>query len=704
MLISLKNQTHLTYCISLALLFLVFSLKAQKEISKNDSILNPLSEVIITGIIPNKKLHTSSKNIQVLTKENLETGNGFEYSAILNKVPGVFMQSGALNTNRITIRGIGARSPFGTTSIRTYFGEIPLTDGNGNSAIEDWELGNLSHIEIHKGPAASSFGVGLGGTIILQPDYGKLNSTKLIAESTYGSFGLQRSLLKGSISNTKTTTNFVYSNTKSDGYRENNNYDRQTFTLTSLLNVSKKDSLQFLGNYTNLKAFIPSSVNFDTYINNPKSAATTWSESQGFEDFYSVLVGLSWKHSFTSSVQLSTSIFTSVKENNEPRPFNILKDNTNTYGIRSRLTGELSKNTQWGIGGELFYDEANIRTFENNYLDFPIGTGSVQGNLLTNFDEQRIYYNLFAEFSYDFHRKWSITSGLNFNQTSYNINDEFNLGLENSSGEYNFSPIVSPKIGLLFKPNTHISYSASISHGFAPPTTEETLLPEGNINPNLKPEKGWNFEIGTRFSFFNNRLNGDLNMYMLYVSDLLVTRRAENDALFAINAGKTNHLGIEGTINYTLYKSQQLSASSFVNYSIYQYRFDDFVDNENDFSGNKLTGVPSGVFNSGISIKTTLGIYGNLNYQYVGRIPANDSNSVYSDAYQLTNTQLGFQFEPYKKLNFKAFVGINNIFNTKYVSQLQVNASGFGGSAPRYYYAGNPINYYGGLSLTYHIK
>ena len=684
--------------------FTVFVIPFFVNAQKKDTITNPLSEVIITSISPNKKLNTSAENIQFLTKENLKAGNGFDYSSVLNKVPGVFMQSGALNTNRITIRGIGARSPFGTTSIRAYFGEIPLTDGNGNSVIEDWELGSISNIEIHKGPAASSFGVGLGGTIILRPDYEELNSNKVTIENTSGSFGLQRLLIKAGISNAKAATNLVYSCTKSNGYRENNNYNRQTFTATSLLNISKKDTLQFLGNYTNLKAFIPSSVNLDTYNSNPKSAATTWKNAQGFEDFYSILGGLSWKHSFTPSTQLSSTIFTSVKENNEPRPFNILKENTHAFGIRSRLTRKRSKKTQWGIGGELFYDKANIRTFENKYSEFPIGTGSIQGALLSNLNEQRIYYNLFGELSYTFHKKWNLSAGINQNQTGYIIKDQFNTGSESNSGNYIFNPILSPKIGLLYTPNTHVNFLASISHGFAPPTTEETLLPEGNINPNLKPERGWNFEIGSRFAFFKNRLYGDLSIYLLKVADLLVSRRAENEELFAINAGKTNHLGIEGNLNYTIYNSKPLNITGFSNYSIYQYYFDNFVDNDTNFSGNKLTGIPSGVFNSGIIMKTILGIYGNISYQYVGRIPSNDSNSVYNNAYQLVNAQLGFQLEPYKKLNLKAFVGINNILNTKYVSQLQVNASGFGGNAPRYYYAGNPENYYGGINLSYLIK
>ena len=698
---SLKKNLS-SFTLKLTLLSIVFTPFIGNS-QKKDSIASALSEIIITNIIPNKKLEASAENVQVLTKENLNIGNELNYESVLNKVPGVFMQTGSLNTNRITIRGIGARSPFGTTSIRAYFGEIPLTDGNGNSAIEDFELGSISSIEVHKGPSGSSFGVGLGGTIILKPDYGQLNTTKISTQSTFGSFGLVRSLTKAAINTSKTNMQIVYGKTHSDGYRENNRYDRETFTASVAIALSKKDSLQFLGNYTNLKAFIPSSVNLETFLNSPKSAAPTWSDSQGFEDAQSFLGGLSWNHHFSPKVQLHSSIFSTYKENYEPRPFSFLDENTNAYGIRSRLTGVISK-IKWGFGGELFLDKATINTFENRYLDFPIGTGSVQGNQLTGFKENRMYYNLFGEASFTFSKKISLNTGINLNKTSYKIDDSFTVGPENKSGDFNFNSIISPKLGMVYHLAKHFQLNATIAHGFAPPTTEETLLPEGNINPDLKPEKGWNFEIGTRFSLLNNRMNGSLSIYNLKVSDLLVSRRAENDNLFAINAGKTTHLGFEGALNYKLINSLKFSLSSFVNYSIYQYYFNDFIDNQIDFSGNKLTGVPSGVFNSGISINSKMGIFGNISYQYVGRVPANDLNTVFSNTYQLVNAKLGFQLAPFKKIHFKAFAGINNIFDTKYVSQLQVNASGFGGSAPRYYYAGNPVNYYGGLSLSYHIK
>ena len=134
-----------------------------------------------------------------------------------------------------------------------------------------------------------------------------------------------------------------------------------------------------------------------------------------------------------------------------------------------------------------------------------------------------------------------------------------------------------------------------------------------------------------------------------------------------------------------LLTSKKATISTYANTSIYQYTFDEFIDEDSNFSGNKLTGVPSGVFNAGMSFKTKFGLYGNINHQYVGRIPANDANTVFSDSYNLTNSKIGYQHIFHEKLDFNIYFGVNNIFDTKYASQLQVNATGFGGAAPRFF-------------------
>ncbi|NAY91924.1 hypothetical protein GTQ34_08340 [Muricauda sp. JGD-17] len=56
-----------------------------------------------------------------------------------------------------------------------------------------------------------------------------------------------------------------------------------------------------------------------------------------------------------------------------------------------------------------------------------------------------------------------------------------------------------------------------------------------------------------------------------------------------------------------------------------------------------------------------------------------------------------------KRFSLGLNVGVNNIFNTRFAQFVLINAVGFGGSEPRYFYPGNARNYYGGIRLQYRL-
>ena len=665
-----------------------------------------LNEIIINANHIPTTLKKSVSTTNIITKKNIELGNDINISQVLNRIPGVFMQSGVLNTNRLTIRGIGSRNLFGTSKIRAYFKDIPLTNGSGETNIEDFELNTISQINITKGATSSAFGAGLGGTIQLTPINGYLNQTNINSEITFGSFGLFKSTLNFNHGTSKNSFRGIYSNTNSDGFRDNNDYNRKTFTLTSDHFINDKNELTFLGSYIDLKAFIPSSVNQDTFDNNPQSAAFTWSQSQGFEDSQRGIFGLSWNHTYNSRLNQITSVFNSFRNGYEPRPFNILDENTFAFGIRSRLLGGFQifeKPLKYTIGGEYFKDNYQSQTFQNLYQDFPVGTGSVQGIELSNFKQDRNYFNLFFEINYELSEKTTLVAGLNYNQTAYNLEDNFPVSINNpdQSGQFDFNGILSPKIGLSFLISNDISLYSSISQGFSPVSLEETLLPDGQINTDLEPETGWNYEVGTRGGIFDNKLQFNIAAYRLDVRNLLVARRTSQEEFIGVNAGQTLHDGLELSLNSTLINNEILSVNGFFNYSINNYKFEDFIDGDNDFSGNDLTGVPSEIINIGVDFTTKIGFYGNINFQYVGSQPVTDNNSLYSNSYNLINMKIGFKKSISEKLTFNLFYGLDNIFDEKYASQILINATGFGGNQPRYFYPGNPVNYYTGLNINY---
>ena len=667
-----------------------------------------LNEIIINSNHLPRKLKKATTTIQVINTKDIERSNTTDFAPILNRVPGIFMQSGSLNTNRITIRGIGSRNLFGTSKIRAYFKDIPLTNGSGETTIEDFELASIASFEIEKGATSSSYGAGLGGTILLKPQSSYFQDSNIATEFSIGDFGLVKGIVNLNLGFKNNSVRAVFSDTKSDGFRNNNEYNRQTFTINSNHYINQKNELTVLASYVDLKAFIPSSINENDFRNNPEKAAFTWQQSIGFEDANRGILGLTWNYQINDDLKQVTSVFTSFRDALEPRPFNVLQENSFAVGARSRVLGTkkvFNKNMNFTFGGEVFKDTYKVKTFENLYQNFPEGNGSVSGKELSNFKENRTYYNLFLETDYEISSKTTFSVGLNLNQTSYTLEDNFMVSQNDpdQSGDFKFNAILSPKVGLSYLIADNMSVFSSISHGFSPISLAETLLPDGQVNTDLKPETGWNFEMGSRGSFLENKLNYAISLYRLHIKNLVVSRRTAQDEFIGINAGATKHDGLEMSLDYSIFKNKTVSIHPFLSYTLNNFKFEEFIDGENNFSGNELTGVPKQILNVGFDVTSKVGFYGNINYQFVDKMPITDSNSLYSDAYNITNFKVGYSKNINTDLNFNLFFGLNNIFDEKYASQILINATGFGGVTPRYYYPGNPINYFSGVRLNYNL-
>ena len=634
--------------------------------------------------------------------EHLSRDDRTSIEPALNRVTGLLMHSGALNTNRITIRGIGNRSPFGTAKIRAYLDDIPLTSGVGETAIEDVDLSLLENVQVWKGPTASVYGAGLGGMIHMKTKVLKNTPNSFSLRNHWGSYGLNRQVAQFNFTPQTGQSGWAvnYNRLHNDGYRENNQYDREAFTILGKVEVSEKDQFSLIANYTKLKAFIPSSLNQDDYINEPTKAAFTWKQVAGFEDNEKFLFGLGHQHGFLPDtdhdLRLHTSFFSTYKTNYESRPFNILRENSFALGARFRLDYQHLQKTgspRLSVGLESFREQYDWQTFETD--------GGTQDALLSDNQELRTYYNAFAEINIELAEAWSVVGGLNFNETRYELSDLF---LQNGdlSGVYRFASILSPRLGLRYAPQSKVAIFGTISHGFSPPTLEETLSPDGGINPNIQPEKGWNFELGSRGKNIQG-FSYELTVYSMHVKDLLVAQRTALDQYVGINAGKTVHNGLEAYAQYQLFNTDRYRFDLFAGYTFSDYRFEDFVDGEDDYSGNELTGTAPHVLNAGIDLyPEENGFYAHFNARFVDAMPLRDDNSIYSESYLIANTKLGYR-HTFGKWELDLYGGINNLFDEKYASMLLINAGSFGGRAPRYYYPGLPQHYYGGIGLRYKL-
>ncbi|MEQ8714779.1 MAG: TonB-dependent receptor [Cyclobacteriaceae bacterium] len=672
--------------------------------SMNEVGLRPnpilLSAVVIQRLSNEVDLQQYSGALSYLSVKTLEHQDRTIITNALNSQTGIYMHSGTLNTNRITVRGIGARSPFSTNKVRAYFGDIPLTDGIGETTIEDIDMSAIGEVTIFKGPNSSIYGAGLGGAIQLQPDRLTVGTREVYGSIGSGSYGLKRGNVGFQMRSEKHEFRVAYSRQTSDGYRDNNEFERNGVQLNASWHLPKA-SYSLMAYYVNQFAEIPSSLNEDDYLNEPRKAAFTWGAAQGYEDYNKLIAGLTADHELTSRSTLKTTLYTQWRDAYEPRPFNILDEQVFGLGLRSRYQYEMSSLTIINIGFEGYQDQYDWQTYQNLYQDFP-GQGSVQGELLSQFSEQRSFFNGFAEWQQQIADQWSLTAGLNINRTRYELADLISINGADQSGDYSFDWNVSPRVALAYIPSSSMTIYGSVSHGFSPPSLGETLTPEGSINPQIQPETGWSYEVGGRGSFLQDRLGYDISIYSMRIRNLLVAQRVAEDQYVGVNAGSTTHNGLEVGLHALLWSGMSSSAQLSVHGTINDFKFKEFVDGENNYSGNDLTGVPASQWSAGFDMEFLKRCYTRLEFLSVGEMPITDDNSIYSDSYQLVNAVVGWKPVVSDKLGLDLSYRINNLLDEGYASMLAVNAGSFGGTAPRYYYPGLPIFHQVSLKFRWH--
>ena len=381
---------------SFFLLFLCSATAVFGQIKK-DTIA--LSEITLKGSPIKNVLQNTASSVSVITTADINKSDGIILTPVLNKIPGVTMQQGAFNTNRITIRGIGARSQYGTNKIKAYFDGIPLTSGEGETTIDDIDLASIEKIEIIKGPNSTSFGSGLGGVIQLFSRETPLLESFGKSTITFGSFGLLQQRLSAGYSDSQTNVFTSFTDLQSDGFRTNSSYNRKSFNLHAKQKIVPNGSLSFLGTFTRLKAFIPSSINETDLKNNPEKAAATWAAAQGFESYDKFMFGLGYDHQFSEKWSLQTSVFSNFKDAYEPRPFDILDEKINAAGFRSNVNYKdqlFSLPFELSFGTELLTEKYEYSLFKNLYKSQP-GQGSIQGDEFSAVKQNRNYTNYFLQ-------------------------------------------------------------------------------------------------------------------------------------------------------------------------------------------------------------------------------------------------------------------------------------------------------------------
>jgi iron complex outermembrane receptor protein len=234
----------------------------------------------------------------------------------------------------------------------------------------------------------------------------------------------------------------------------------------------------------------------------------------------------------------------------------------------------------------------------------------------------------------------------------------------------------------------------SFSRSFETPTTTELANPDssGGFNQSLKPQLANNYELGIKGEQYGTYY--ELSVFHIDLTDELVPFElaASPGRTFYSNAGKSDRTGIETALSWQ--HESGLSADFSWTYS--DFTFEEFVDESGtSFAGAELPGLPRHFGYAGVAFRTDGGLFARLESIYSGSLYADNANATEVDSHLVTNFRASREFANGNWL-IRPYLGINNLFNERYHSNVRINA--FGG---RYYEPAPDRNIYAGVIVRY---
>src|SRR4030095_15086339 len=111
----------------------------------------------------------------IKSADEMKLGRASNFEDLLPRTPGVFLQSeNGAEVSKISIRGSGITSEDEPLGVMFLLDGLNYNQGDGETILEDFDVGALRYAEIFRGAAALKYGaLTLGGAINLVPITGQ---------------------------------------------------------------------------------------------------------------------------------------------------------------------------------------------------------------------------------------------------------------------------------------------------------------------------------------------------------------------------------------------------------------------------------------------------------------------------------------------------------------------------------------------------
>jgi iron complex outermembrane receptor protein len=588
---------------------------------------------------------------------------------------------------RVSIRGFGARSSFGIRGIKIIVDGIPETLPDGQGSVDGVDIGSTSQINVIRGPVSSLYGNASGGAILIESERGTAIPF-VETRATLGDYNYKNLQLKtgGETGNLNYLVNL--SDMSIDGYRDHSEFENTQLNGRFEYSFSDSSSLLTSIHHTDQpKANDPGGITAEDAEDDPSQARARNVMFDAGEELKQTRIGLLYKTSLNQGRDLEARVYNTTRDFDNKLPFvdggAVSLDRDFTGGgikyIVEDVVGGMKNRLLLGFDYDLQDDDR--RRFENNLGT--IGAKTFDQN------EEVTSVGTYLQNETRLTDLVELTVGVRYDEVKFDVDDKF-LSDGDDSGRVTLDH-VSPMVGISVKQGDNTHLYATISTAFETPTTTEFANPGGGgFNRDLDPQESTNYEVGVKVSTVNYRF--EVALFHIEVDDELIPFElaGQPGRTFYENAGSSTRDGLE--VFYSRQLADELKFSTAYTYS--NFKFDSFTNADGDeFDGNYIPGIPENLLYFDLSWFGDSGFYAVWSTTYTDALFADNANDARVDSSRVSDIRMGHNGF-YDEWEVSSFLGVNNLFDEEYNSNIRINA--FGG---RYFEPAPDQNAYIGITI-----
>ncbi len=508
---------------------LISAVSLQAQTSKDSTKVArsyAINEVVVTGTRSETDVRHLPMTVSVVGRPQLEASQQTSVLPVLNsQVPGFFSTSrGVMGygvatgaSGQMSLRGIGgpAQAALPTTGLLVLIDGHPQYMGlMGHPIADAYQTMMAERVEVLRGPASVLYGSNAMGGVInivtrkMQEDGIRTNIN--IGAGAYGSVQTEATnrIRKGRFSSTVTA-----SYNRTDGHRADMAFEQ--YGGYAKLGYDFTDNWKVWGdvNVTRFNATNPGSV-MKPYIDNDQRI-TRGMTSFALENHYEKTSGaLSFFYNWGDHW-----INDGYQPGGEPLQYRF-NSNDQMLGVSWYQSIQLFQGNRLTVGADYFHFGGEAW---NQFFD---------GHRETLADKSLNEVAGYVDFRQDIAAWLTLDAGARVDYHSQ-TGTEF-----------------IPQVGLAFHLPENAEIKAMASKGFRNPTIREMYMfpPQ---NPDLKPEKLWNYELSFSQRLMDNRLSYGLNVFYINGENLIIRLPNPNGSgMLNQNSGEIENWGAEANVGY----------------------------------------------------------------------------------------------------------------------------------------------------------